>query len=54
MAFSCLMFGNGQPRAGIIIQTVPDHQFDPTEMADLEAFRNQIWLVWIIRIRSSI
>ncbi len=38
---ACLMFGRGRFQNGVLIQ--PKEQFDPSDEAKLEEFRNKIW-----------
>ncbi|KAI0332192.1 acetyl-CoA synthetase-like protein [Cubamyces sp. BRFM 1775] len=40
---SCIMFGSGKFQNGILVQPHEQYAIDPSNIAQLEAFRNRIW-----------
>ena len=40
---ACIVFGHGKFQNGVLIQPIPEYQFDPTDKKALEEFRNRIW-----------
>lgn len=41
-----VMFGNGRVNAGVLVEPVPEHSFDPTDQQKLATFRAMIWYVF--------
>jgi hypothetical protein len=37
------MFGRQRESAGLLVELIPGHAFDPKDEAALTAFRNKIW-----------
>ena len=46
-----IMFGSGKFQNGILVQPHEQHAIDPSDNAQLEAFRNKIWFV--VRLCSA-
>ena len=40
-----VMFGRGKFQNGVLIEPTEDFQIDPTDVKQLEAYRNKIWYV---------
>ena len=40
---ACIVFGHGKFQNGVLIQPLPEYQFDPEDKQLLRAFRNTIW-----------
>ena len=48
-----VMFGRGKFQNGVLIEPTEDFQIDPTDVKQLEAYRNKIWYVNSVRVRRE-
>ena len=51
---SSVMFGRGKFQNGVLIEPTADYTFDPSDVKQLEAFRNKIWSVHRPIIHSAL
>lgn len=42
---SSVMFGRGKFQNGVLIEPTEDYAFDPSDIKQVEMFRNKIWFV---------